>query len=193
MLTWLDGRNGSNFTNMVWNNNTLSFNINIFPGAYKLQAMVPVKSINGTLISITLNGNPVTYTIETIKGIGYAFFDAAAGNYAANYFQDVTAPVISNIVATPNPNGTVTITWTTDESSNSRVDYGTVSTNLNQNFSDNSNYVTSHSLILTGLTPGTVYYFRVTSEDPSLNSGYFTCSASSAVKFRYSFCAMCCR
>ena len=190
MLTWLDGRNGSNFTNMVWNNNTLDFNINIFPGANKLQAMVPVKSINGTLISITLNSSPVTYTIETIKGIDYAFFDAAAGNYAANYFQDITPPVISNVVATPHPDGTVTITWNTDEISDSKVDFGTVSNNLSQNVS-NSSLVTSHSVVLTGLTPGTVYYYRVTSADAFLNSATFPIISNAPLSFVFCSHSMC--
>ncbi len=45
--------------------------------------------------------------------------------------SDTVPPVISNIVATPGIGGTTAaITWTTDELSNSRVDYGTDQNNL---------------------------------------------------------------
>ena len=83
---------------------------------------------------------------------------------------DVTPPVITNIIATSSTDGTsATITWTTNENANSRVDYGTSSGALAQNVS-NATLVTTHSLQLTGLTPGTTYYYRVTSVDAANNS-----------------------
>jgi glutamine amidotransferase PdxT len=86
-LTWLDGRNNSYFSNMSWNNNQLSFTIYARSGANNLRGMVPVNAATGTLSSITMNGNPVTYTTQTIKGIQYAFFATALGNnsYIAYY------------------------------------------------------------------------------------------------------------
>jgi hypothetical protein len=83
---------------------------------------------------------------------------------------DVTSPVITNILATPSLDGTsATITWTTDETSTSSVDYDTSSVSLNQN-AGNASGVTSHTILLTGLTPGATYYYNVTSEDLSGNS-----------------------
>ena len=38
------------------------------------------------------NGNPVPTTTQTIKGVEYAFFDAAAGSYEATYAVDDTGP-----------------------------------------------------------------------------------------------------
>ncbi len=169
LLTWLDGRNASNFANMVWNNNELSFDVVVGTGANLLNGMVPVNSANGILQGITRNGSTITYTTEVIKGINYALFDATAGSYVASYALDVTPPVITNIVATPNPNGTVTITWTTDEVATTVVDYGVAAATLNLN-ATNGSLVTSHSITLTGLNPGTVYYFRVTSVDGAGNS-----------------------
>jgi hypothetical protein len=37
------------------------------------------------LTSITLNGNPVTFTAQIIKGVQYATFPAAVGTYQATY------------------------------------------------------------------------------------------------------------
>lgn len=92
MLTWLDGRNGSSFDSLSWSGSTLSFTITVGAGANGLQAMVPTHSAVGTLTSITCNGSPVLTTHETIKGVEYAFFEAAAGNYAASYVDDSTPP-----------------------------------------------------------------------------------------------------
>ncbi len=87
MLTWLDGRNNSFFSNMTWSSNQLSFNIVARSGAKNLKTMLPLYSETGQLISITMNGSPVSYTTQTIKGMAYAFFPAATGNntYVADY------------------------------------------------------------------------------------------------------------
>ena len=83
---------------------------------------------------------------------------------------DVTPPVITNVVATPAGDGlSATVTWTTDELANSRVDYGTSPGSLTLNVSSAS-LVLSHSLTLTGLSPATTYYYRVTSADANANS-----------------------
>lgn len=88
LLTWLDGRNGSSFGSFSWNGNTLGFSIAVGQGANYMQAMLPVNSLTGQLISITRNGENVAFTTEIIKGIEYAFFPAVAGNYVATYSND---------------------------------------------------------------------------------------------------------
>ena len=83
---------------------------------------------------------------------------------------DVTPPVISNIVVSSAPDGlSATITWDTNEPATSLVDYSTDANNLNLSVSAGA-LVLAHSLTLTGLVPGTVYYYRVTSVDGSSNS-----------------------
>jgi hypothetical protein len=73
-------------------------------------------------------------------------------------------PVISNVQVTNITPASARITWTTDEAANSRVTYGTtVPPGTNQD--DPTNYVTSHTMDLTGLTTCTRYYFSVTSAD----------------------------
>ena len=173
MLDWLDGRNASSFANIAWSGNTLSFDVNANSGANGLEALVPAQNGTLSLQSLTRGGSNVTFTVETVKGVSYARFAASTGSYVAQYASDTTAPVISAVLATPNPDGTVTITWTTDEPSDSRVDYGTVSGTLNLN-SSNASLVTSHSVTLTGLTAGTTYYFTVTSKDAANNSATST-------------------
>jgi WD40 repeat protein len=108
LLTWLDGRNSSSFGSIAWNtsNKTLSFTITKGTGANGLQAMLPNRSGNLILSSITRNGSPVSYTTATtginnatyyaIKGIEYAFFPGDAGSYIATYISDTAAPTASS-------------------------------------------------------------------------------------------------
>jgi len=122
----------------------------------------------GTLAALTRDGSPVAWTTQTIKGIDYGFFPADAGAYVATYQVDSTPPAISAVVATPQPPGQATITWTTDELSDSHVDYGTSPGSLNITIGS-SLLATSHSVGLSGLAPGATIYYRVRSMDAASN------------------------
>jgi hypothetical protein len=47
--------------------------------------MVPLVTGAGRLARLTCDGRPVEFGSETIKGIDYAFFAAATGQYVATY------------------------------------------------------------------------------------------------------------
>ncbi|MDD3102264.1 MAG: DUF2341 domain-containing protein, partial [Patescibacteria group bacterium] len=93
----------------------------------------------------------------------YSFIPAREGDY--------TKPIISSVQV---PAGSLfttqaTITWTTNELSDSTVEYS--ATQGVYSLSKNStSMVISHSLVITDLTPGTIYYFRVKSTDFSTNT-----------------------
>ncbi len=99
MLTWLDGRNESSFGSISWSAGKLQFNISPGVGATGLRAMVPKLSASGELESVKRGTTTVPLTFQTIKGVDYAFFDAAAGSYTATY----------SIPSTPAPSLTATI------------------------------------------------------------------------------------
>ena len=63
---------------------------------------------------------------------------------------------------------TATITWTTNELSDSNVGYS-LDTSYGSSVYDGT-LVTSHSVTLTGLQPGTTYYYKATSTDNAGNS-----------------------
>src|SRR3954470_15803910 len=68
MLDWLDGRNGSSFGALTWNNDVLSFTVNHATTANGLQAMLPAVSADGSPItSITRGGSSMPFTTATIK------------------------------------------------------------------------------------------------------------------------------
>jgi len=91
---------------------------------------------------------------------------------------DTTAPVISGVQAMNITASSATITWITDESATSQVEYGT-DTNYGTLTTLDSALVTSHSVTISNLTASTTYYYRVRSKDSSGNeavsgSGSFT-------------------
>jgi ABC-type sugar transport system substrate-binding protein len=85
LLDWTDGRNASTIRGLNWSAGTLSFTTTVAAGANGLQTMLPVQGPSGTLSAITRAGAPVAYTVQTIKGIPYAFFTAASATYVATY------------------------------------------------------------------------------------------------------------
>jgi sugar lactone lactonase YvrE len=72
-------------------------------------------------------------------------------------------PVISTVVVSAITPSSATITWTTDQPADSRVDYGTT-TSYGSSVS-NSALTTTHTLLLTNLTPGTTYHLKATSKN----------------------------
>ena len=85
---------------------------------------------------------------------------------------DVIKPKILNPNATEITQNSVTITWSTDEASNSSVKY---SDDKDKNMSEwdveeSSSYVTVHSIKITNLNEGTTYYYYVNSTDASGNT-----------------------
>jgi Domain of unknown function (DUF4082)/Purple acid Phosphatase, N-terminal domain len=95
----------------------------------------------------------------------------ASGNYwvdvAFSAGYDTVPPVISAARASNVSCGSATITWTTDKASDSTVDFGT-STSYGRSVSSSSS-VTSHSLVLSGLAPRTVYHYQVVSKSSPVN------------------------
>ena len=81
------------------------------------------------------------------------------------FYLEVTAvgakPAISG-VATSVTTTTATVTWTTDQASSSQVEYGPTSSYGSLTTLDPT-FVTAHSQTVSGLSPGTLYHYRVRS------------------------------
>lgn len=100
---------------------------------------------------------------DTLYGFGLVNAEAAA----AVSVLDNTAPEISGVIANSGSNS-ATVTWNTDETSNSAVRYRTDTGNFEER--SNSALVTSHNVELTGLNPATTYYYEVISSDADGNT-----------------------
>src|SRR5206468_314119 len=95
---------------------------------------------------------------------------------------DTTPPTISGVI-TSSLNATgATIAWTTNETSDSQVEYGTT-TAYGSSTTLNTALVTSHSASLSSLASSTTYHYRLKSRDAAGNlqtSGDFTFTTAAA-------------
>lgn len=132
--------------------------------------------------SRTGQNQTVVFTTAGAKTITLMAGDASGANSTKTVNITVNTgssqkPVISNIATSNITQTGVTITWTTDIPATSRVIYDTVShpdisgqTAPNFGYaastveSDVTTKVTGHTVTLSGLNPGTKYYFRVLSQ-----------------------------
>src|SRR5437773_4232029 len=92
----------------------------------------------------------------------------AAGNTAPSSAVSVTVdnapPLLSSVASTNLSASATTTTWTTDEASDSQVEYGPTSA-YGQVSALTSALVSSHSVGLSGLSASTLYHYRVKSRD----------------------------
>ncbi len=100
----------------------------------------------------------------------------AAGNlatsgdftFATTAAADTTPPTISGVTSSGVSSNAATISWTTNEASNTQLDYGTTTT-YGSSTTLNTAMVTAHSAALSGLTASTTYHYRVKSKDAAGN------------------------
>jgi hypothetical protein len=165
MLTWLDGRNASTFTNVAYSAGTLNFDVTAGTGATGLTGMVPTASAAGLLSSLTRNGSPVTFTTQTIKGLEYAFFPAATGTYAARYGTAAAAgPAITALSATTTEAGTPALTWDTSQPATTEISWSKGTDALDQKLVI-AEATRKHRLELPQLEAGATYRYRVRSRN----------------------------
>lgn len=98
----------------------------------------------------------------------------------ARQTQDVIPPQVSAIAASGITASAATIAWTTNELSDSQVEYG-LTTSYGSVTPLDATAVTSHRVALSGLTDTTLYHFRVRSRDAA---GNVAVSADSTFKTR---------
>jgi hypothetical protein len=126
--------------------------------------------------SLTLSGltSSTTYHYNVTSVDGNA---QTASSADATFTTTAAAPALqlSAVQAGGITSSSAVITWQTNNTANSRVDYGT--TPSFGSVVTDAGMVTSHNLTLSGLTPGTWYRYKVTSVD-----GYNQ-SATSADQF----------
>jgi phosphodiesterase/alkaline phosphatase D-like protein len=119
--------------------------------ALMVLAIICIGGIAGTALASPFVAN------EWAAGVSASYVYAApSGGFAVN------APVISDVSASNVAATSATITWTTDELATSQVDYGLTAA-YGSTAALLDDYVLSHSVDLTGLTPETLYHYRVLS------------------------------
>ena len=138
----------------------------------------------GADVHYTTNGNnpttsdpiataPITLTTScTVKAIASKTnWATSAVTTAVFTVVDITPPQITDVQVTGIDRNTATITWTTDDPATSQVQYGTTPS-YGQTTTENTALVTSHSVTLTGLAPGTIYHYKVKSTNGDALTSY---------------------
>ena len=138
-------------------------------------------SISGTNTSaiFTKTLNDGNYLWNCQAGDTASNFGFASTNYTL--FIDSIAPITSAISSGTPTSTAATISWTTNENSNSSINYGT-SLSLGS-ISNSGGFVTSHSISLSSLSSSTTYYYNVSSCDNTGNcqvNGSFTFTTSAS-------------
>lgn len=132
------------------------------------------------LLQSTAGAISTSYSISTVNGYADSILMAFKPAYSGTTSNP---PVISNTASSGITQSSATISWTTDISSDSQVDYGTT-TSYGSSSALNSSLVTSHSVSLSGLTANTLYHYRVKSSSNGnlaiSADNTFTTTASSA-------------
>jgi thiol-disulfide isomerase/thioredoxin len=153
---------------------TYSLSTNIVPETAGNITIVPPSSGSGTFEP----GSRVTLTAVPDNCHMFSYWDGVTGSSdnvditmdsnksITAYFRpkDATPPVISEIKADSNSDISATITWLTDKPATSQVDYGKTR-DFGLSTVPNEELTTSHKVRMTGLEPGTTYYFIVKSAD----------------------------
>ncbi len=140
----------------------------------------PALSANGTVATITPAASlaqGATYKIDVVGGTS-GVKDLAGHGMTSGFRQstgfstvgDTTAPAISNVQSSQVAGTSAQITWTTNEASDSRVEYRKSGTSAYQSTTLDATAVTSHSVALQGLAPQTAYQYHVVSSDAAGNT-----------------------
>ncbi len=121
--------------------------------------------ING---SYTINGISSGAFSGSITKDGYTPYNfsgtmASGQTITINAVLSPILPTISNITVSNITRDSATITWTTDQLSDSTVEYGESASY--GSVATNPMHTTTHSIILTGLIPSTNYHFKITSKN----------------------------
>jgi peptidoglycan hydrolase-like protein with peptidoglycan-binding domain len=179
---------GSRGTNVVNIQTFLASNPEFYPeglttGYYGSLTMAAVKRFQA-YYGIVSSGTPTTTGYGRVGPATMAKMNQliAGGAGGGGVSTDRSAPYISNVSLSTTSNGT-TVTWLTTESSLDTLYYSTSPIRFNEGdvnsngfavlngqlASTNSGFTTSHSGVISGLSPNTTYYYLIVSRDASGN------------------------
>ncbi len=136
---------------------------------YRDGTKIGTSTTNSYTDQTALANTKYTYTISAFfKTLPLASSSPSAPVTVTTQPPDLTAPIISDVKVVAYAT-TAPVTWTTNESSDSFVEYWTQGGSVQ--LIRKADSVTSHAALISSLTPETAYYFRVKSKDASGNVG----------------------
>ena len=173
---WQSVSPGSNFSNYKLYRSTDNI-------SYSLLVQINTRTLNYYMDETPLFDTTYYYKISMTDTTGNVSWFSSSLTGKANGTQDAgeggggsetTPPIVSSISSGAISTTQATITWDTDELSDSTVGFDTIAASFIDEigvatFSDNAGSAGAHSVTLSGLTPNTTYFYQVKSSDPSGN------------------------
>jgi hypothetical protein len=145
----------------------------------------PVANIRLTILAgASVGSSPLTLSrvVACDRNAMTVAVSAASGSITTLGSVDMTPPVISQVASSSVTVSGATITWTTNEAADSQVQYGATASYGNST-SVNDALTSVHSQNLSGLSPNTLFHYRVKSRDAAGNtaiSGDYTVTTPTA-------------
>jgi chitodextrinase len=162
IVTILIGTNATGGTNQITNPSSAQLTQILLGGTFGDSNIVGVPIIDDDTVTVTA-------TVPVQGGAG-------GGGGGGGGAGDVVPPNIFNVQVINITSSSASVIWETNESSDSRVDYG-LTAGYGSGTVSNPGFVTVHQIDLTGLSPATTYHFSVFSRDSASNlaqAGDFT-------------------
>lgn len=125
----------------------------------------------GSLMLVPSNPDPDQIVAQNGSVITARYADVSGGsNVVALATVDTVPPVISQVSSIVGF-GDALVTWTTSKPSDSSVSYGGSGALLDRTAYD-PQFVTNHSVFISGLSANRTYFFQVASRDPAGNTAF---------------------
>ena len=153
--------------NVTWTTNNAA-NSQVFYGttsSYGSTTTLDANLVTSHTVSVSSLNPATTYHFQ-VKSLDSGGSSASSGDvtFTTSPATNPVPPVLSSVTATNIAANSATITWTTDQSANSQVFYGTT-TAYGSSSSLDSTLVTSHTVNISGLTAATQYHLQAQSQN----------------------------
>lgn len=134
---------------------------------YRDGTQIGTSAATGYSDTTTVASTSYSYTVRAYDAASNTSGDSNTANVTTPT-PDTTAPTLSNITAGSITQTGTNVTWTTNEASDTQVEYG-LTASYGSSTPFDASLVTSHSATINGLTSNTTYHYRVKSKDASGN------------------------
>src|SRR2546425_1113195 len=143
-------------------------NVGIVGVQFKLDGINLGAEDTANSYSISWNSTLAANGTHTLAAVARDAAGNTATSAAVSVTVDNTPPIISSVSAFNISSSQATITWATNQASDSQVEYG-LTTAYGSSTPLNSSLLTAHAVTLTGLLASNTYHYRVKSRDAAGN------------------------